>query len=131
MSNNPGFPYIALNNGPIRAGTYGSASKHVILRVNEKGQIYGATEIEQASSAGEEWVNNETPAGAFNGVNTVYTTAFNYKPNSIILFVADSGEGAPIPLLKGFGYTETGANQITLGKAYGPGTILILHYIKA
>lgn len=65
-------------------------------------------------------VFGESPTGAINGTNTVFTTANAYRSGSTAVYLNG---------LREFFYTETGANQITLQDAPHAGDMLRVDYV--
>lgn len=70
-------------------------------------------------------VYNETPGGVINGSNTVFTTAYNYQPDSIRVYFNGLRE------FNGEGYTESGPNTITFSEPLLSGDILRVDYLIA
>ena len=72
-----------------------------------------------------QFVSNETPGGAVNGINLVYTTLDSFTVSSTHLYL----NGLRQQLNND--YTESGANQITFALAPLAGDMLVIDYIKA
>jgi hypothetical protein len=67
-------------------------------------------------------ITNEIPIGAINGVNTVFTTQYNFVPNSTIITKSKLR-----PMLFA-DYTETATNQITFTTPPRTGEFILIDY---
>lgn len=70
------------------------------------------------------WVYNEVPFGVQNGINVVFTTAFNFESGKTRLFL----NGLRLFLGSGNDYTETAPDEITLNQAPESNDILLIDY---
>ena len=70
------------------------------------------------------YVPNETPTGTKNGVNKIFTTFYNYKPNTIRVSLNGLRQVQPGD------YTETSANTFTFVNAPLSGDVIVVDYIK-
>lgn len=77
------------------------------------------------AGAGADTVSNEVPSGTIDGLNTLFTTAFNFTSGSTELYI----NGLRQKLI--LHYTESAISQITLDDAPQVGDILTVDYIKA
>jgi hypothetical protein len=68
-------------------------------------------------------VNTETPAGTVNGVNTIFSTVFAYKPTTPRVFLNG------VRLSPTGDYVESGTNQITFVTPPDAGDILVIDYV--
>jgi len=69
-------------------------------------------------------VYNETPTGVMNGINLIFTTVLDFLPGSSQVYL----NGLRLALGAGLDYTETGANQITMGYAPSSSDVMIIDY---
>lgn len=67
---------------------------------------------------------NETPGGAINSSNKIFTTFYTYKPVTTRLFLNGLRQ------IDSVDYTESGASQITFTNAPLTGDNLIIDYVK-
>lgn len=78
--------------------------------------------ITAGTSATSNDITNEVLTGTVNGINTVFTTTFNFSSGSTRVFING------IRQLIGVDYTETGVNEITFSSAPHTGDILVTDY---
>lgn len=74
----------------------------------------------------EELVENDNVVGDVDGLNTTYTTTFNYVPGTLRLYL----NGLRQRVGGGNDFTESGSNQITMNNPPLPGDVLIADYQK-
>lgn len=98
------------------------------ISISNTGEVPGLSDVTINSTGGvaTNLVDNETPTGLVNGVNTVFTTAFSFSTGTTHLY----RNGLRQQLGGGNDYTETAANQITFVSAPLLGDILIIDYQK-
>lgn len=82
---------------------------------------YRGIVVEDSDIGGE--VFGETPAGAINGVNDVFETAFNYYTGTLRVF----RNGLRLPPSA---YTESGPDEFTMNQPPGVNDTLLVDYIK-
>lgn len=70
------------------------------------------------------FVINEVPNGVLNGVNTIFTTDFNFIPESVEVYV----NGVKQKLIQD--YNTSGTNTITLTFSPSSTEYILLNYIK-
>jgi len=87
--------------------------------------VYLGKELQVAPSVGGgvNFVDEELPTGAINGINMVYTTANNFITTSVKIYY----NGLRISALLS-DFTITGSNQFTLSFAPQVGDILVVDY---
>lgn len=116
---------VTIISQPIAAIVFNS--QLTLVSVNE--QIIAATIVAKgadgADAEAEARIIGETLAGTINNINTVFTTAFNFDPNSIRLFINGFSQ------VRGVDYTVTAANAITLTFPAIIGDSLQVDYQKA
>lgn len=76
------------------------------------------------SIGGASVITNETPTGLINSSNTVYTTTYDFVATKIAVYLNRTR------LKLNEDYTETGANEITLGTAPTTGDDLFVDYVR-
>lgn len=74
---------------------------------------------------GDEWVTNEVPSGAVDGINNVFSTAFAFVSGETAVSI--NGLRQTLNLH----YTESGISQVTISDAPFTGDIITIDYIKA
>ena len=78
-------------------------------------------------------VYNETPGGLINGSNTNFTTAFQFKPTTLRVYLKRSSpaDAALFRQIKGTDYTEdVGYLGFTMTVAPPSGSIMVVDYQK-
>lgn len=103
----------------------------VTLRVDADGQLLivttgGATEATLSAILAkiDVYVPNEIPSGIKNGVNKIFTTFYNYKPNTLRVTLNGLRQVQPGD------YTETSANTFTFINAPISSDVIVVDYIK-
>ena len=76
------------------------------------------------ASFANQFVYNEVPAGAIDGVNTNYTSAFDYIANKIEIYL----DG--MRMQRGVDWVETGADTFQFTTPPAIGQILVMDYLK-
>ena len=70
------------------------------------------------------FIFNEVPTGSINGINTIFITAFKFKPGSTELYINGLRQTLNVH------YTETGTNQITIVDPPQTGDTVQMDYIS-
>lgn len=74
---------------------------------------------------GSNAVINEVPTGAINGINTLFTTEFSFKPESTAVYINGLRQ------ILNMHYTESNTSEITIPDGVYTGDILTIDYVKA
>lgn len=69
-------------------------------------------------------VIGETPSGAINGSNAIFTTAFEFIPESVAVYVNGLNQKRIAE------FNTSGTTQITLTESPGVGEIVLVNYLK-
>lgn len=133
---------LVFDDDPVQVSVMGGGSRGVQSSLIENGRVKVTTEgitlsgdvevdmtatndlLTQILAVINVYVTGETPSGAVNGVNQVYTTAYNFKPNTVRLFLNGLRQ------LPNIDYLETGSNEITFDQSPLVNDIILMDYIK-
>jgi len=74
---------------------------------------------------GDEWSTNETPVGLVDGINNVFTTAFDFKTETTSVSINGLRQSLDLH------YTESSDNEITMDEPPHSSDIISVDYIKA
>lgn len=81
--------------------------------------------IEQTGTGGaSQWMVNEIPTGAINGVNATFQTMYSFAPDSVLVYL----NGQRLKRVADF--NTFGSNEIILMVSPGVGEVVMVDYIK-
>ena len=89
-----------------------------------KAAFVGTRGPKGADGAGFVLISNETPSGALDGSNATFTTAFDFDPDSVAVYV----NGLFQKRIADF--NTSGSRTISLTASPGPGENILVNYLR-
>jgi hypothetical protein len=83
-------------------------------------------ELQNINASQNVYVDNEIPNGNIDGVNTTFTTHYNYKPGTTKVFLNGMRQREGVV----YDYYENGTNEIEFAEAPSGADTIIIDYIK-
>jgi len=94
--------------------------------INKSNLVAAINEVNaKVVSGGVTFIKNEIPQGLVNGSNALYTSAFNFVPESVEVILNGLNQQ---PIVE---FTTIGTNQIQLNFSPLTGELILINYLKA